>query len=136
MTPMMMLKIARMSLAAVCLCLVACDSMPRDQYVQWAARDQWDASCAKEAIVEQWSVSGGELSASTSDGKRFTANVSAKFKLVNACVSTKENGKAYKQFETVAFDGPVVLVPCKSGGDEGWGLAGGRCWTGATRVGQ
>jgi hypothetical protein len=114
---------------------VGCSGPPRDRYVQWAARDQWDSGCASAAIVEQWQV----LSARTEkkDGSEvYIADVSARFKLVNACTSTNPGGRSYKQFEASDFKGTVTMTPCTQNGAEGWGLAGGRCWTDATPVGQ
>jgi hypothetical protein len=112
-----------------------CSGPPRDRFVQWAARDQWDSGCASAAIVEQWKVDSSRTE--KKDGADiFVAEVSARFKLVNACTSTNPGARTYKQFETSDFRGTITMTPCKQGGESGWGLTGGRCWTDATPVGQ
>jgi hypothetical protein len=114
-----------------------CGGAPRESFVQWVARDQWDSTCAEQAIVETWTQKNGRWKV---QGEVWQVDVNASFKLVNACQSGLPLvGKQYKQFEVVAFNGTVEMSKCKKDGDTGWampGKEGSRCWTGPTLLGK
>lgn len=106
----------------------SCAQGPRDQFVQWVARDAWDQGCAHAAIIEKWDVTNRRWS---DDKARYLVDVNATFKLVNPC-ETGAGGRTYKQFETAEFHVSGLEMEKCAGVDEqsGWGLVGGRCLTG------
>ena len=124
-------------LASIVVGASACDSTPRESYMQWVARDAWDSTCAEQAIVETFKVDNKHWKIPS---EVYAADIEAHFKLVNACNSGLPLvGKQYKQFESVGFKGTVEMSHCKKDGVDGWAMPGkesSRCWTGPTLVGK
>ena len=127
---------AALAFPAVSLLSSGCSTSPRDQYVQWVARDAWDSTCAEQAIVESFK---GENRRWKIENQVYLVDVTARFKLVNPCNSGLPIvGKQYKQFETADFKQTVEMSSCAKGGEKGWSLTGkesSRCWTGPTLLG-
>lgn len=120
--------------SSLVLLAAACDAPPRENFVQWVARDAWDATCAEKAMVEVWKV---ENKAWKVKGQVYTADVSATFRMVDDCQSGLPLvGKQYKALEKVPFEKKgLELSACKKDGQDGWALPGKestRCWTGPT----
>ena len=116
--------------------LSACEGKPREQHVQWVARDQWDSSCAEQAAIERWSATNGRWKVKP---EVYVVDVDATFKMVNKCSSGLPLiGKTYAQFDAVAFKGTVEMSHCKKDCQDGWSLPqkeSSRCWTGPTLLG-
>lgn len=112
----------------------ACDSTPRERFVQWVARDAWDEKCAEKAMIEVWKQENPRWKV---EGQVWVVDVDAKFRMVDDCQSGLPLvGKAYKALEVVPFKKQGLEVSqCARGGDKGWsqpGREGTRCWTGPT----
>ena len=88
---------------------VACEGIPREQHVQWVARDQWDSTCADQAAVETWKASNGRWKMKP---EVYVVDVDATFKMMNKCSSGLPLvGKQYKQFETIPLQRHSGDVP-------------------------
>jgi hypothetical protein len=122
-------------LAAACLLLLtACEGTPREQYVQWVARDAWDSTCAEKAMVEVWKAENKRWK---TEGQVYVADVQATFRMTDDCQSGLPIvGKQYKALEKVPFvKAGLEVSRCKKDGADGWALPGkegSRCWTGPT----
>jgi hypothetical protein len=115
-----------LAVASVTLGLSACETKPRESYVQWVARDAWNPQCADQAMVEVWKASNPEWK---EKGKSVTVDVDATFKLGNDCEVKGAKLEAYKSFQ---FKQSIEMVKCTAAGKDGWALAAtpDRCWTG------
>lgn len=112
--------------AAACALVVVsgCNPKPRQEHVQWVARDAWNAKCAEVALVERFKQ---ENLTWAEKGQRAKVDVDATFKLGNDC----EGLKAYQSFDFKVQG--LELVKCSASGKDGWALPGKestRCWTG------
>lgn len=122
-TPRQRLAFLAAALLAVFV-VSGCNPKPRQEHVQWVARDAWNAKCAEVAMVERWKQ---ESLSWVEKGARAKVDVDATFKLGNDC----EELKAYQSFD-FQLKG-LELVKCTSNGEGGWALPGKeaeRCWTG------
>lgn len=119
--PRLLLAIA---LALTATALLGCESRPDDSFVQWVARDAWNAECAEKGIVERFKR---ENMTWVTKGKHAKVDVDGTFKLASDC----GEHKAYQSFEFKRQG--LELVRCEASGKKGWSLPGNettRCWTG------
>jgi hypothetical protein len=104
--------------------LMGCEAKPRDQFIQWVARDAWNPPCAEKAMVEIWKTENLRWKVT---GEVVLVDVDATFKLGNDC-------GPFKAFESKRFvKKGFEMSKCKVGKQRGWSLPGmehKRCWTG------
>lgn len=125
--------------ALVALALMAgCSGTPREQHVQWVARDAWDPTCAEKAMIETWSTENPRWKIK---GEVYVVDVKASFRLTDDCKSGLPLvGKSYKSLEVASYQRQgLEMSKCKKDGAVGWALPGNessRCWTGPTLLAQ
>lgn len=124
--------------AALALSLAGCGGAPREQHMQWVARDAWDPTCAEKAMVETWKAENPRWKIK---GEVYVVDVEAKFRLSDDCKSGLPLlGKSYKSLEVATYKSQgLEMSRCKKDGAVGWALPGNessRCWTGPTLLKQ
>lgn len=124
--------------AAVVVVGVGCGGAPRDQHIQWVARDAWDSSCAEKAMIETWKTTNPRWKIK---GEVYVVDVEAKFRLTDDCKSGLPLvGRTYKSIDVVNYKRDALeMSRCKKDGAVGWALPGNessRCWTGPTLLQQ
>ncbi len=118
--------------------LTGCSGAPREQHMQWVARDAWDPTCAEKAMVEMWKEENPRWKIK---GEVYVIDVEAKFRLTDDCKSGLPLvGKSYRSLEVASFKTQgLEMSRCKRDGVVGWALPGNessRCWTGPTLLKQ
>ncbi|MBI1947149.1 MAG: hypothetical protein HYS27_15745 [Deltaproteobacteria bacterium] len=114
--------------------LAGCGGAPREQHVQWVARDAWDPTCAEKAMIEMWQADNPRWKIK---GEVYVVDVQAKFRLTDDCKSGLPLvGKSYRSLEVASYQRQALeMSKCKKNGAVGWALPGNessRCWTGPT----
>ncbi|MCC7074962.1 MAG: hypothetical protein IT383_26865 [Deltaproteobacteria bacterium] len=118
--------------------MAGCGGTPREQHVQWVARDAWDPTCAEKAMIETWKTENPRWKIK---GEVYVVDVAASFRLTDDCKSGLPLvGKSYKSLEVASYQRQALeMSKCKKNGAVGWSLPGNessRCWTGPTLLTQ
>ena len=64
--------------------MAGCGGTPREQHVQWVARDAWDPTCAEKAMIETWKTENPRWKIK---GEVYVVDVAASFRLTDDCKS-------------------------------------------------